>query len=341
MGNLHSSGRYDKDTVIRHLWKALRAIPVLPINPHLAPLRVLTKGNDGYHDVGSVYSLCKPGTGKNSLRSLVSPSFFQTFTGLGKKKYFTTESIGTQTYNISDDHGAIAKLLVGEANAAAWFSRAKSIDVHLPECWVCEFKNENWEEMLQHFDPDMSKPFLGKSERNGKWKLYIVQKVVLVSHVQITASYRTTSGMNFQLPEVVPGSKVQTKVKVHGEETVVFTLSATKKDQKLPIAFSGLQYTYDKFGVREAKQGERTRNQPDTAASSSHGEDNEYDEDDEVVDEDTAANDEDMGDFFENEDDEWCISIISRHGQDEEDDDPAQNPASPAGSLPRDLEEIK
>lgn len=270
MGNLYSSNRHDKDAVVRSLWKSLRAVPVLPINPNLVPLLVLCKRSDGYHDVGTVYSLCKPGKGKDWLEGVLYPR--------RKNKYLLPhQGIGQQTsVMISDDEGALAKVLVGTANAAALFKKSESIDVCIPVCEIREFNIEKWDEMMEHFDPDQQSSALGSpGGLNGKRDLFIVQKVLLVSQIKITASYKSDAGREVKsnANPVMPSHGVNIEASFRTTSSSVigeFTLSATQKYQKLPVAFSGFSYTYDKFGVRE-HFGKETRCQSDGETGESSG----------------------------------------------------------------------
>lgn len=338
MGNHQSS---DKDTVLQNLWKAQRAIPVVPLNPKLDALRVLTKHSNGYHDVGNVISLSKSA----GQHEFLSPR--------KQKRFVTTKSMGTQSYTIADNHGAVATKLT---DASAWFQNATSVQVRIPECWVREYDVQNWNDMVRHFNPDMHKvnsKLQNPDVWNSQRELFIVQKVVLVSHITITAKYTTSAACPEVQSAVSLPSGLQIKRRILDEGTTVeFTISGTQENQKLPIAFSGFKYTYDKFG--ELKSQPRT--QADSAsASSSHveDEDDEDEEEDEDDEEDVAADDADMGDFLDDEG--WCTQIVSDYDPSEyeifdkcdEGDEPPPPPGTPAGSPPgsprsprNDLEDI-
>ena len=306
MGNHLSNNKYDKDEVIRSLWKSLGAVPVLPINPNLNVLRVLFKQNDGYHDVGTVHSLCKEGNDKKWLQNVVQPRNRLLFS---KNKYLLPpRSIGQQTIVISDAKGVLAKAFVGAAHAAAWFKKSESIEVCILGCEVREFNKEKWEEMIQHFDPDLQSSLLGPPDRQGKRAVFIVQKVVLVSQIKITVSYKTNEGLDINTPDILyHGVKLRAGFRSTNSSRVFreFTLSATEKNQKLPVAFSGFRYKYNKFGVRESF-GNETHAQPDGEVGESSGASQCGSDDDEADfdDEDIAQNDPHMGSFLQ--DDEFA-----------------------------------
>lgn len=303
MGNLCSSNRYDRDAVVRSLWKSLRAVPVLPINPNLIPLRVLCKKSDGYHDVGTVYSLCKPGKDKEWLKDVVYPRRKLPVLGRKNKYLLPPKSIGQQTSIVSDNDGALAKALVGPVNAAAWFKKTESIEVSIPECEILEFNKEKWDEMMDHFDPDLQTSILGSAD--GKRDLFIVQKVLLVSQIKITASYKINAGLDVKT-SVMPSQGVNLEAIFRSTSSSIigeFTLSATQKDQKLPVAFSGFSYTYNKFGIRE-HFGKETRSQPDGEIGESSGA-SQADSDPE---DDDPVDDPDMGSLLDEND--WFVNVI-------------------------------
>ncbi|KAG0575504.1 hypothetical protein KC19_5G008600 [Ceratodon purpureus] len=280
MGNLGSSNRYEKVEVVRRLWKLQRAVPVLPISPHLIPLLVLSKRKDGYHVAGDVFSLCKPGNGKDWLKDVRPPLPRR------KNKYFLPpKSIGQQTYVFSDDDGALAKALVGSANAAVWFKKFESIEVCISECEIREFNIEKWDEMMEHFDPDLQTTKPGSPEcLSGNRELFIVQKVLLVSQIKITASYKGNAGpeVKSNVDPEMPSQGVNIEASFRTTSSSIigeFALSAKQKNQKLPVAFSGFSYTYDKFGVRE-HFGKGTRCQADAEIGESSGASEEADSDD-------------------------------------------------------------
>lgn len=370
MGNLCSSNQYDKDAVVRSLWETQRAIPVLPINPNLDALRVLLKRSDGYHDVGNVYSLCKPGKDKDWLQDALYPRRrLRKFHPASKQKLLyllPPQSLGNQSSVIADHDGAVAQALVGPANAAAWFAKASSIQVCIPDCELREFNTTNWGEMMNHFVPDMSA--LGPPGRNHKQQLFILQKVLVVSHIKIAAYYGTDIDVDVDVDvsaTVLPAKGVDVKASaIRTTDTGIvvreFTLSASQKNRKLPVAFSGFKYTFDKFGIPEEQA---TRHESDCAGESSHAaqeseSSSKRDNSDEQEDEDAAVYDENMRELLEDDDgdENWFATVrttdpssleilpyLSEEEEEEEevDDDDVdvdvdQQPAPP----PRDLEDI-
>lgn len=298
MGNLCSSGHCNRDAVVQNLWKSQRAIPVLPINPDLDSLRVLCRKSDGFHDVGTVYSLCTPGAKKEWLKHEVYSQRRSSIYRLPPK------SIGQQTSVISDDEGALAKALVGSAYAAAWFTKAESIAVAVPECEVREFNMEKWEEMMKHFDPDLQTSTLRSPGCNGKHDLFVVQKVVLVSQIKITASYKHNGAPEVKTPVKPPqGVNIETSIRITSDRVVrEFTLTAQKQNQKLPVALSGFSYTYDRFGVRE-HFGTETCAQADGEIGESSG----TSQGDSESDDEDRQTDPNMGLLLE--ENEWFASI--------------------------------
>lgn len=317
MGNLCSSNQYiDRDAVIRELWKSHRGIPVLPINSTLDALRVLNKKSDVFHDVGNVYSLCKPGKDKEWLKDVLYPQ-------LRLDHLLPPTSISEQMLVISDDDGALAKPLVGPTNADAWFQNAESIQIRIPDCDMHELNMDKWAEMIQRFDPDLQTPTLGPPGRNGKRVLFIVQKVLLVSHIKITASYKTDdAGLELlngaDHPPLTPSQGINLEAKFRttspGSFVGEFSLSAAHKNQKLPVAFTGFPYTYDKFGNRDV-EGKETQSQADAAgeigessAVVSGEEDDPGAEEEEFEEDDGPETDEHMGRFLV--DNDWFATVM-------------------------------
>jgi hypothetical protein len=298
MGNHCSSKQYvDRDAALRDLWKSQRAIPVLPINPYLDALRVLNRQSDGFHDIGSVYSLCKPGEDKEWLKEVLLPR-------RRLHHLLPATSTGEQRSVVLDDDGALAQALVGPANAAAWLQNAESIQICIPDCEIRELHMDNWAELIRRFDPKLQT--LGPPGRNGKRDLFIVQKVLLVSHVKITASYQTddaslelaTSADHPVTPS--PGVTLEASFRPTSSGSVVgeFTLSPAHRNLKLPVAFSGFLYTYDKFGNRDL-DGKETRSQADAAGEVGESSGAASDDGSEAEDEEEGAQiDEHMGGFL-------------------------------------------
>lgn len=270
MGNHSSKNNYSKDEIENWLWKILGAVPLLPVNPNLEVLRVLLKQKDGYHDVGTVHSLCKKGKDKKWLGKVVQPQrrrlFWKNKSSPSQEYLLPPRSIGQTTIFISDTKGALAKALLGPVYAAAWIEKAESMEVRILGSEVHEFKKEKWEEMIQHFDPDLGSSLLGYPDRHSHRELYIVQKVVLLSEIKITVSYKTNEGVGINIPTCFlhDGLKLTGGVRSTNGSSVIreFTLSNPETNQKLPVAFSAISYNYNQCGIR-GKYGKETSVRPE------------------------------------------------------------------------------
>lgn len=242
------------DDLVKHLWNEHRVVPVLPIPPCLGPLQVLIRDGDAFRILGNLADICVEGEGKRWLQKLNL--------GVQDEEYVTcVKDLGSLSTRIDEDHVAeVVELLVGKAiGEASGLATASTLDIKFPNHAVSRIPAAKWEEVMQHFKPNLKHSIMGRI--HGGVDLFIVQSVVSVPSIEISSS----DSLQEVAPQRTSSQHTGNRARLWVRKTEEGKYELHSKDKMMPVAFQGRVYKYDKDGFLRRRS--RTSFQADSSSN--------------------------------------------------------------------------